>query len=136
MSSWAVAAKGLAFKEAYNTSTALRPDLGVKTAIVHVKEHRRLTPLTYDRNIFHVEFDLGDSGLKYEIGEALGIHAENDATEVDEFIKRYNLDPGEIVEVPARDDAKMHRKSYGLPSSGPKCRHLRPPTQTLLRSSQ
>ncbi len=104
---WVTAAKGLSFKEAYGTATALRPDLAVKTAVVHVKEHRRLTPQTYDRNIFHIEFDLGDSGLKYEIGEALGIHAENNKHEVEEFIRWYGLNPEEIVEVPTRDDPSM-----------------------------
>ncbi|KAK3699043.1 sulfite reductase [NADPH] flavoprotein component [Vermiconidia calcicola] len=101
---WVTAAKGLSFKEAYGTSTALRPDIGVKTAVVHVKEHRRLTPENYDRNIFHIEFDLGDSGLKYEIGEALGIHAENHEDDVNKFIEWYGLNPEEIVEVPTRDD--------------------------------
>ena len=101
---WSAVAKGLAFKEAYGTATALRPDLGVKTAIVHVKEHRRLTPETYDRNIFHIEFDLGDSGLTYDIGEALGIHAENDKHEVEKFIKWYGLNADEVVEVQSRDD--------------------------------
>ncbi|KAI7569308.1 hypothetical protein KC316_g12243, partial [Hortaea werneckii] len=62
---------------------------------------------TYDRNIFHIEFDLGNSGLKYEIGEALGIHAENDKTEVEEFIKWYGLNPEEIVEVPSREDSNV-----------------------------
>ncbi|KAF2735877.1 sulfite reductase flavo protein component [Polyplosphaeria fusca] len=107
LKSWTVAAKGLTFKEAYGTETRLRPDLGVKTSVVHVKEHRRLTPLTYDRNIFHIEFDLGNSGLKYAIGEALGIHAENDQDQVEEFIKWYGLDPEEIVEVPSRDDPDL-----------------------------
>jgi sulfite reductase (NADPH) flavoprotein alpha-component len=102
--SWQVAAKGLAFKEAYGTESAVRPDLGIKTAIAHVKEHRRLTPVTYDRNIFHIEFDLGTTGLKYAIGEALGIHAENDKAEVEEFIKWYGLNPEEVVEVPSRED--------------------------------
>ena len=101
---WEIAAKGLVFKEAYGTTPALRPDLSVKTYTVHVKENRRLTPTTYDRNIFHIEFDLGNSGLKYDIGEALGIHAENDEREVQEFIKFYGLHPEEIVEVPTRED--------------------------------
>ncbi|KAK3214568.1 hypothetical protein GRF29_19g588495 [Pseudopithomyces chartarum] len=101
---WKTAAKGFAFKEAYGSEAALRPDLGIKTAIVHVKERRRLTPANYDRNIFHIEFDLGDSGLTYAIGEALGIHAENNKDEVEEFIKWYGLNPDEIVEVPSRDD--------------------------------
>ncbi|EMC99570.1 hypothetical protein BAUCODRAFT_29943 [Baudoinia panamericana UAMH 10762] len=104
---WVAAAKGLAFREAYGTKNVLRPDVTSKTAVVHVKEHRRLTPETYDRNIFHIEFDLGDSGLKYEIGEALGIHAENDKAEVDEFIKWYGLNPNDIVEVPSRDDPSV-----------------------------
>lgn len=102
---WPKAAKGLLFKEAYGTQDLLRPDLPTKTYTVHVKENRRLTPLTYDRNIFHIEFDLGTSGLKYAIGEALGIHAENDHDEVMEFIKWYGLNPDEVVEVQARDDA-------------------------------
>jgi sulfite reductase (NADPH) flavoprotein alpha-component len=105
--SWQKAAKGLLFKEAYGTKPALRPDLPIKTFTVHVKENRRLTPLSYDRNIFHIEFDLGISGLKYDIGEALGIHAENDANEVKDFIKFYDLDPEEVVEVANRDEPSV-----------------------------
>jgi len=101
---WQSAAKGLAFKEAYGTRAALRPDLTAKTYEITVQENRRLTPLTYDRNIFHIEFDLGDSGLTYNIGEALGIHAENDVEEVKEFISFYGLNPDDIVEVPSRED--------------------------------
>lgn len=107
LKSWKTAAKGLAFKEAYGTMNALRPDLSTKTYTVHVQENRRLTPPSYDRNIFHIEFDLGDSGLKYDIGEALGIHAENDEVEVSDFIKFYGLDPREIVEVPSREDSRV-----------------------------
>lgn len=104
LKNWQVAAKGLAFKEAYGTRTALRPDLATKTFAVHVKENRRLTPATYDRNIFHIEFDLGDSGLTYEIGEALGIHAENNHEDVVAFIEFYGLNPDAIVEIPSRED--------------------------------
>ena len=105
LKSWKVTAKGLAFKEAFGAKNAVRPDLAIKTYTVHVKENRRLTPPSYDRNIFHIEFDLGDSGLKYDIGEALGIHAENDDTEVVRFIDFYGLDPNEIVEVPNRENS-------------------------------
>ncbi|KAJ5899395.1 Transketolase C-terminal/Pyruvate-ferredoxin oxidoreductase domain II [Penicillium taxi] len=99
-----IAAQGLAFKEAFDTKSALRPDLATKTFTVHVKENRRLTPVTYDRNIFHIEFDLGDSGLTYDIGEALGVHSQNDPKDVNEFIQFYGLDPNAIVEVPSRED--------------------------------
>lgn len=105
---WTVAAKGLVFKEAYGTVTSLKPELAQKTCIATVKERRRLTPSTYDRNIFHIEFDLGNTGLKYEIGEALGIHAENDKDEVEAFIKWYGLDPEEVVEVPSREDPNVY----------------------------
>lgn len=101
---WESAAKGLVFKEAYGTKTALRPDLSTKTYEITVQENRRLTPLTYDRNIFHIEFDLGQSGLTYNIGEALGIHAENNVAEVKEFMEWYGLNPEDVVEVPSRED--------------------------------
>ncbi|KAI4211554.1 MAG: hypothetical protein LQ351_005731 [Letrouitia transgressa] len=104
---WQTAGKALVFKEAYETKLNLRPDLSIKTHTVRVMENRRLTPPTYDRNIFHIEFDLGDSGLKYEIGEALGIHAENDNLQVEEFIKFYKIDPNEIVEVPNRENPRV-----------------------------
>ncbi|KAI3324058.1 sulfite reductase flavoprotein component [Xylariaceae sp. AK1471] len=103
LNDWQAAAKGLVFKEAYSTSINLRPDQTVKTSTIHVKENRRLTPTTYDRNIFHIEFDLGNSGLTYKIGEALGIHAENDPELVLEFIESYGLNAGDLVQVPSRE---------------------------------
>ncbi|OTB09435.1 hypothetical protein M426DRAFT_315992 [Hypoxylon sp. CI-4A] len=101
------AAKGLVFKEAYATDINLRPDLTVKTHKIHVKENRRLTPSTYDRNIFHIEFDLGDSGLTYKIGEALGIHADNDLDLVREFIESYGVNADDLVQVPSREDVNV-----------------------------
>lgn len=101
---WQTVAMGMSFKEAYGSKSVLRPDQATKTYTVHVKENRRLTPVTYDRNIFHIEFDLGDSGLKYDIGEALGVHAENEPKDVEEFIQFYGLNPDNVVEVPSRDD--------------------------------
>ena len=107
LKNWQTVAKGLAFKEAFGIKPSLRPDLSVQTYTVHVQENRRLTPLTYDRNIFHIEFDLGASGLKYEIGEALGIHAQNDELEVLDFIDFYKLNPEDVVEVPSREDSQV-----------------------------
>ncbi|MCJ1313144.1 hypothetical protein MMC25_006821 [Agyrium rufum] len=103
LANWQTAAKAMAFREAYSTKNALRPDLSTTTFNVHVSENRRLTPSTYDRNIFHIEFDLGDSGLIYNIGESLGVHAENHVDDVNEFIKYYGLDPQAIVQVPSRE---------------------------------
>lgn len=107
VSDWQAAAKGLVFKEVYGTQTAVRPDLPVHTAVVTVSENRRLTPLDYERNIFHIEFDLGTSGVTYQIGEALGVHADNDTALVEEFITFYGLDANALVQVPSREDAAV-----------------------------
>lgn len=104
---WQSAAKGLVFKEAYGTKSELRPDVSVRTYEITVQENRRLTPLTYDRNIFHIEFDIGDSGLSYNIGEALGIHAENNVDDVLEFISFYGLNADDVVELPSRENPSV-----------------------------
>ncbi|KAI5807912.1 hypothetical protein DFH27DRAFT_287665 [Peziza echinospora] len=96
--------QALSFKEAFSAKSSLRPDLAMKNFIVKVKENKRLTPAYYDRNVFHIEFDTTGTGLQYNIGEALGVHAQNDPAQVLEFIHWYNLDPEAIVEVPSRED--------------------------------
>ncbi len=105
--SWQAAAKGLVFKEAYGTRAALRPDQTVKTAVVTVAENRRLTPADYERNIFHIEFDLGTSGVTYQIGEALGVHADNDVAQVEAFMAAYGLAADALVQVPSRENADV-----------------------------
>jgi sulfite reductase (NADPH) flavoprotein alpha-component len=94
----------LTFPEAYDLTPSLRPDLPVKNFVVKVQENKRLTPSEYSRNIFHIEFDTTGTGLKYEIGEALGIHGRNLQDSVDEFLKFYGVDGDSVVEVSSRDD--------------------------------
>lgn len=108
---WQSAAKGLVFKEAFGTKIGLRPEQTVKTYTIHVKENRRLTPASYDRNIFHIEFDLGNSGLTYKIGEALGIHADNDPALVQQFIESYNIDGDQLVQIPGREDGVLETRT-------------------------
>ena len=97
-------AKKLSFKEAYGVENKLRPDLPVKNFVVKVKENRRVTPADYDRYIFHIEFDISGTGMTYDIGEALGIHARNNEALVKEFLKSYGLNETEIVSVPNKDN--------------------------------
>ncbi|TID16718.1 hypothetical protein CANINC_004170 [Pichia inconspicua] len=99
--------KKLLFKEAYGTTTELRPDQPVKNFVVKVKENRRLTPSDYDRNIFHIEFDTTGTGLVYNIGEALGIHGRNNPELVEEFIKMYGVDGNELVEVASKENNQI-----------------------------
>lgn len=102
-------AKKLIFKEAYGTEKSLRPDQPCENFIVKVKENKRLTPDDYNRNIFHIEFDIGTTGLKYNIGEALGIHGRNNVELVDEFIKMYGngITGNELIEVVSRDNNQI-----------------------------
>lgn len=94
----------ITFPEAYKVTKELRPDLPVKNFVVKVQENKRLTPSEYSRNIFHIEFDITGTGLKYEIGEALGIHGRNNVEKVEEFLKFYGVDGDSLIEVPNKDD--------------------------------
>ncbi|KAI8619558.1 hypothetical protein BC830DRAFT_1238096 [Chytriomyces sp. MP71] len=85
------------FKEAFGLQSASRPDAGEKTFQVKVTENRRLTPESYERNVFHIEFDIGTSGLTYAIGEALGVYGQNNAYHVDEFLAWYGEDGAKII---------------------------------------
>ncbi|GAA5856856.1 hypothetical protein JCM5353_002533, partial [Sporobolomyces roseus] len=106
--SWHSAAHRLLFPEAFQTEETfeekLRPDLPEKNFLITVSENRRLTPNTYDRNVFHIEFSTEGTGLKYAIGEALGIHGWNDTQEVNEFLEWYGLDPEAVISIPSRID--------------------------------
>lgn len=104
---WQTAAKHIAFKEAYEFQSSLRPDVAVKTWQVKVQANRRLTPLHYDRNIFHIEFDTTGTDLKYELGESLGVHGHNDATQVEAFLKGYGLESDDLIQVPSRMDPEV-----------------------------
>ena len=75
----------------------LRPSTSDETFLATVTETRRLTPETYDRNVFHLELDTAGTGLKYDIGEAIGIHGWNDTAEVMDFCNWYGLEPDAVV---------------------------------------
>lgn len=115
LSAWDLAARHLLFREAFAVPeakvvdaessvvpgvAALRPSTTDETFLVKVSENRRLTPQTYDRNVFHLELDSTGTGLKYEIGEAIGIHGWNDAQEVLDFCSWYGLEPDALVTFP------------------------------------
>ncbi|KAG9067678.1 hypothetical protein KI688_011265 [Linnemannia hyalina] len=97
-SNWHQAAWQLMFSEAHETRQALSD--GDHSYLVKITENRRLTPSTYDRNVFHLEFDTTNTGLKYDIGDALGIHGWNDTQEVLDFIEFYGEKPETVVIVP------------------------------------
>ena len=125
LSSWHDAARHIIFPEVYTppsnasgteeypVNPSLRPEVPDHTFLVTCSVNRRLTPIEYDRNVFHLEFDTSGTGLKYAIGEALGVHGWNDADEVLDFCQWYGVNPDRLITipVPSSDDGKVHTRT-------------------------
>jgi len=123
LASWHDAAKHLLFPavfvpefeptpEEHPRNPALRPEIPERTYLVTCTVNRRLTPLEYDRNVFHVEFDTTGTGLRYAVGEALGVHGWNDEKEVLEFCAWYGVDPDRLVTIPLPgSEGKVHTRT-------------------------
>ncbi|KAG1473728.1 hypothetical protein G6F56_000783 [Rhizopus delemar] len=97
--SWHKAAWQLMFKDVYHTKEAIRPDLHENNYVIRVAVNKRLTPDSYDRNVFHLEFDTTGSNLKYELGDALGVHGHNHYGDVQNFLDWYGLNGRDIISV-------------------------------------
>jgi sulfite reductase (NADPH) flavoprotein alpha-component len=125
LGSWHDAAHHLLFPSAFleqDTSTlssdqypqilTLHPEIPDRTYLVTCTVNRRLTPKEYDRNVFHVEFDTTGTGLKYAIGEALGVHGWNDEAEVLDFCDWYGVDPARLITIPVPGNHnKVHTRT-------------------------
>ncbi|KAJ1548182.1 hypothetical protein HK096_002540, partial [Nowakowskiella sp. JEL0078] len=92
----------LMFKEAYGLTKTLRPDVHDSFQVT-LTENARVTPDNYDRNVFHMEMDTTGTGMKYAIGEALGVHGHNDPVAVERFLHEYGTDKDEIVYIERTD---------------------------------
>eukprot|EP00123_Amoebidium_parasiticum_P017771 comp23984_c0_seq1/m.42582 comp23984_c0_seq1/g.42582 ORF comp23984_c0_seq1/g.42582 comp23984_c0_seq1/m.42582 type:complete len:1117 (-) comp23984_c0_seq1:240-3590(-) len=98
LSKWHQAAWQAIFREEYATEDLVHPaEKGCYT--VTLTENKRLTPSDYERNVFHLEMDIRGTGLRYEIGDALGVYGHNDDQEVREFIHWYGLKADDVVSV-------------------------------------
>jgi sulfite reductase (NADPH) flavoprotein alpha-component len=64
-----------------------------------VKVHERLTPESYDRNVFHMEVDLTGTGLSYQMGDALSVYPQNNAVMVKQFMEDFELDADEVLQI-------------------------------------
>ena len=67
------------------------------TATLSVKQ--KITGRNSDKDVRHIEIDLGDSGLRYQPGDALGIWFENDPALVNELVSLLWLKGDEPVTV-------------------------------------
>ncbi|WP_434527031.1 NADPH-dependent assimilatory sulfite reductase flavoprotein subunit [Photorhabdus asymbiotica] len=60
---------------------------------------QKITGRGSDKDVRHIEIDLGDSGLRYQPGDALGVWFENDPDLVDEVLNLLWLKGTEQVEI-------------------------------------
>ena len=123
LGSWHDAARCILFPSIFNPPTpvsldkyeqnpALRPEVPDRTYLVRCTVNKRLTPLDYDRNVFHLEFDTSGTGLTYAIGEALGIHGWNDEQEVLDFCAWYGVSPDLLITLPIPgQDGKLQTRT-------------------------
>ena len=89
------------FPERYAACEAIRPQSKVKVFKAKVKKNIRLTPLDYHRNIFHLELDISQTGLTYQIGDALGVYGQNRHQDVSQFLDAYGLQGEAFVDIDA-----------------------------------
>ncbi|MDI9223756.1 NADPH-dependent assimilatory sulfite reductase flavoprotein subunit [Pantoea sp. EA-12] len=61
--------------------------------------NQKITGRDSDKDVRHIEIDLGDSGLRYQPGDALGVWFENDAELVQELLQLVWLKGDEAIEV-------------------------------------
>jgi len=94
--------KYLAFKSQYDTKMLPRPDVD-DGELVPVTEWQLLTPEDYDRTCFHWEVDVRGTRMEHLVngsqGKALSVYATNPVEMVQDFIKKMNLNPLEVVSV-------------------------------------
>lgn len=84
-------------------------------------ENKHLTAENSERDVRHIEFDLGCSGIHYEAGDVLEVMPRQNAVAVDAFIKRCCLDPDAYITVEATNSSKpiRGRDKGPLPSQTP-----------------
>lgn len=89
-----VSAQNRSVNEIFSTSYTKQAPL---TAALATRQ--KITGRGSDKDVRHIEIDLGDSGLRYQPGDALGVWFENDPELVDEVLNLLWLKGTEQVEV-------------------------------------
>ncbi|MFD0709961.1 NADPH-dependent assimilatory sulfite reductase flavoprotein subunit [Photorhabdus akhurstii] len=89
-----VSAQNRSVNEIFSTSYTKQAPL---TAVLATRQ--KITGRGSDKDVRHIEIDLGDSGLRYQPGDALGVWFENDPELVDEVLNLLWLKGTEQIEV-------------------------------------
>lgn len=81
--------------------------------IAELSVNQKITSRSSDKDVRHIEIDLGDSGLSYLPGDSLGVWFQNDAELISLLLAELGLTGDEHIEVqgkiePLRDALKYH----------------------------
>ncbi|MFV0548201.1 MAG: NADPH-dependent assimilatory sulfite reductase flavoprotein subunit [Limnobaculum xujianqingii] len=81
--------------------------------IASLSVNQKITSRSSDRDVRHIEIDLGDSGLSYQPGDALGVWFQNDVELIEVLLSELSIDGDTQVEVqgkpqPLKDALKYH----------------------------
>jgi len=83
--------------ELHNNVSEVESDIVVPSgaSVVPIIENRLLTPVEYDRDTRHYEFDT--TGMSYEVGDSLGIYAHNEPEKVSAFCEWYGFNENDVI---------------------------------------
>ena len=65
---------------------------------------QKITGRDSAKDVRHIEIDLGESGLTYQVGDALGVYFDNDQALVEELLAAVSLSGEEVVELKKADE--------------------------------
>ncbi len=89
-----------------NISSASMPTVGVMSSytkqspyLAQLSLSQKITGRDSAKDVRHIEIDLADSGLTYQVGDALGVWFENDIELVAEIIVELSLSAEDVVDV-------------------------------------
>ncbi|MCA6222095.1 NADPH-dependent assimilatory sulfite reductase flavoprotein subunit [Photorhabdus antumapuensis] len=89
-----ISAQNRSVNEVFSTSYTKQAPLTAALATC-----QKITGRGSDKDVRHIEIDLGDSGLRYQPGDALGVWFKNDPALVDELLNLLWLEGTEQIEV-------------------------------------
>jgi len=60
-------------------------------------QNTRITDESYDRDARTYEFDFGDTGFEYAVGDVLSVHSNNDSERVAEVLDLLRINPNDCL---------------------------------------
>jgi len=89
----------LDYSKSYLAKYVVRPD-NPEASKLPLLKNMRLSPMDYDRNLFHLEMKVAGTPLEsYDTGDCLAIYAQNSREQVADFIAKMEYDGTELLEL-------------------------------------